>query len=105
MLEKERPSSPILDALERLIVLMRPSHFVRNPLAVSVCVNEITAIDVRSWQWARAPTSLVDAAPASSMAKERTLEQLGFGRSQHGYLADNIVAQTPLLSPAEIWRR
>lgn len=37
--------------------------------------------------------------------KERTLEQLGFGRRQHGYPADNIVAQTPLLSPAEIWRR
>ncbi|MBV9458008.1 MAG: hypothetical protein JO141_10905 [Bradyrhizobium sp.] len=37
--------------------------------------------------------------------KERTLEQSGFGRSQHGHSADDIVAQTPLLSPAEIWRR
>jgi hypothetical protein len=36
---------------------------------------------------------------------ERTLEQSGFGRSQHGHPADDIVAQTPLLSPAEIWRR
>ncbi len=38
-------------------------------------------------------------------SKERTLEQLGFGRSQHGHPADDIVPQTPLLSPAEIWRR
>ena len=37
--------------------------------------------------------------------KERTLEQSGFGRSQHGHPVDDIVAQTPLLSPAEIWRR
>jgi hypothetical protein len=46
--------------------------------------------------------------PASSRkfdGKERTLEQSGFGRSQRGHPADNIVAQTPLLSPAEIWRR
>ena len=34
--------------------------------------------------------------------KERTLEQSGFGRSQHGRPADDIVAQTPLLSPVEI---
>jgi hypothetical protein len=37
--------------------------------------------------------------------KERTLEQAGFGRNQHVHPDDNIAAQTPLLSPAEIWRR
>jgi hypothetical protein len=37
--------------------------------------------------------------------KERTLEQASFGRHQHIHPADDAVALTPLLSPAEIWRR
>jgi hypothetical protein len=50
-------------------------------------------------------TRSTDRAPGKFEHKQRTLEQAGFGRNQHAHPADNIAAQTPLLSPAEIWRR
>jgi hypothetical protein len=46
-----------------------------------------------------------DVASSKFEGKERTLEQSGFGRNQQRHPADNIAAQTPLLSPEEIWRR
>jgi hypothetical protein len=50
-------------------------------------------------------TRNADDAPGKFEHKERTLEQVAFGRNQHVHPADEIVARTPLLSPGEIWRR
>jgi hypothetical protein len=73
-----------------------------KPIELLPEVAKVFVADMRAFFAAKSNT---ETAQGKFEHKERTLEQAGFGHNQHVHPADNIAAQTPLLSPAEIWRR